>query len=80
MAGRNARLGLVLFTVYAVFYAAFVLVNAFAADWMDAKPLAGLNAAVLSGFGLIVLALVLALFYGVTASSAPSDMQNGEGR
>lgn len=67
MAGRNARLGLVLFGVYASFYAAFVFTSAFAPGWMDARLFAGLNLAVLSGFGLIVLALALALVYGVLA-------------
>ena len=73
MAGRNARIGLVLFGVYAVCYAAFVLTNAFAAEWMDAVPLAGLNLAVLWGFALIVLALVLALIYGVAAGHGEGD-------
>jgi uncharacterized membrane protein (DUF485 family) len=77
MAGRNARIGLVLFVLYAACYAAFVFVSAFAPDWMDAKPFAGLNLAILSGFGLIVLALVLALIYGVMADRGPRDLANG---
>ncbi len=71
MAGPNSRLGLRLFALYASCYAAFVLTNAFAADAMDWTPIAGLNLAILSGFGLIVLALVLALIYGVAASREP---------
>lgn len=71
MAGRNARIGLVLFCVYALCYAAFVFTSAFAPDLMDVKPFAGLNLAVLSGFGLIVLALALALVYGALADRAP---------
>lgn len=71
MAGRNARLGLALFAVYALFYGTFVLANAFAAEVMDWSPVAGLNLAVLSGFGLIVLALFVALIYGFAASSEP---------
>jgi uncharacterized membrane protein (DUF485 family) len=53
-----------LFLVYSVFYLGFVLVNAFAADWVEWVPFAGLNLAILWGFGLIGLALVLALVYG----------------
>ena len=67
MQNRNSRIGVALFAVYAACYAAFVLTAAFAADVMDAKPFAGLNLAILSGFGLIVLAMVLALVYGVAA-------------
>jgi uncharacterized membrane protein (DUF485 family) len=77
MAGRNARIGLVLFIVYAACYAAFVFVSAFAPDWMDAKPFAGLNLAILSGFGLIVLALVLALIYGVMADRGTDALSKG---
>jgi uncharacterized membrane protein (DUF485 family) len=77
MAGRNARIGLVLFVLYAACYAAFVFVSAFAPDWMDVKPFAGLNLALLSGFGLIVLALVLALLYGVMADRQPSGIAGG---
>lgn len=75
MAGRNARLGLLLFSVYAACYTAFVLINAFASHLMEATPLAGLNLAVLSGFGLIVLAFVLAMVYGFAAKDVP----HGEG-
>jgi len=77
MAGRNARLGLVLFGVYAVCYAAFVLISAFAPQAMEAEPALGLNAAVLSGFGLIVLAMVLALVYGYGATSEPTAAEPG---
>lgn len=72
MQNTNARRGLFFFTVYAVCYAAFVLVNALAADWMEATVFLGLNLAIVSGFGLIVLALVLALAYGAIAKSAPN--------
>lgn len=59
---RNARVGLVLFAVYLAFYAAFVVLVAFAADWMQTE-IAGVNVAIYSGFGLIVGAFVLALVY-----------------
>lgn len=59
---RNARLGLVLFAVYLAFYAAFVVLTAFAADWMRTE-VAGVNVAIFAGFGLIVGAFVLALAY-----------------
>lgn len=58
----NARLGLVLFAVYLVAYAAFMLVNAFAPAWMD-EVIGGLNVAVVSGLGLIGAAVLLAVIY-----------------
>ena len=43
--------------------------NAFAAETMEATPLAGVNLAIWYGIGLIVLAVVLALIYGWVAKS-----------
>ena len=61
---RNTRYGVLLFSVYLLFYGSYVGVNAFAPEIMQRTPLAGLNLAILSGFGLIGLAVVLAFFYG----------------
>jgi uncharacterized membrane protein (DUF485 family) len=69
----NTRLGLILFAVYLVFYLGFVLINAFAADLMETSTLAGLNLAIVYGFGLIVAALVLALIYGFMCRSEPAE-------
>lgn len=61
----HARFGRVLFLIYALFYATFVLLCTFFPETMDWAPLAGINLAVWSGFGLIGGALILALIYGV---------------
>lgn len=59
----NSRRGLWLFAIYQVFYAAFVLLNAFGRAWMKQQPWAGVNLAIWYGFGLIAGALLLALTY-----------------
>ncbi len=64
MESRNARIGLILFAIYLVLYAGFVFVNAFAPELMEVTPIAGVNLAILYGFGLIIAALALALLYG----------------
>ncbi len=61
---RNARYGLVLFVIYLAIYGAFVALNAFWPAVMAREAFAGLNIAVVYGFGLIVAALVLAAVYG----------------
>lgn len=61
---RNTRYGVILFLIYLLFYGTYVGVNAFAPEVMRRTPVAGLNLAILSGFGLIGLAVVLALIYG----------------
>lgn len=64
MQSRNMKIGLTLFGVYLLLYGGFVLINAFAPTAMEATPVAGVNLAILYGFGLIIAALVLALIYG----------------
>ena len=69
----NTRLGLILFVIYLVFYLGFVLINAFAADLMETETLAGLNLAIVYGFALIVVALVMALIYGLCCRNEPVE-------
>ncbi|MCH2126675.1 MAG: DUF485 domain-containing protein [Pirellulaceae bacterium] len=64
MQSYNAKLGLLFFTVYTLFYSAFVFLNVFAPQMMEQTPIQGVNLAILLGIGLIVLALVMALLYG----------------
>lgn len=60
---RNARYGLILFLVYLVVYGGFVALSAFSPETMAAPAIAGVNVAVVYGFVLIGLALVLAIVY-----------------
>ena len=60
---RNARYGIILFTIYTLIYAAFVGISAFAPQVMAKPVLGGVNLAVVYGFGLIVLAFAMALVY-----------------
>ena len=75
MEKRNARIGFVLFVVYLLLYIGFVLLNAFAADVMEMTPIAGVNLAILSGFGLIITALILALAYGFLCKEEPAEQE-----
>jgi uncharacterized membrane protein (DUF485 family) len=63
--GRNARYGLVLFLAYLVVYVGFVALSAFSPATMARPVVAGVNVAVVYGFGLIALAFVLAIVYMV---------------
>ena len=60
---HNTRMGVVLLVVYVVFYGGFMALSAFWPAAMAQTPTGGANVAVLYGFFLIVLALVLALVY-----------------
>lgn len=59
----NARLGVVLFLVYVLFYGLFVAMSAFRLDIMAKPFLAGVNLAVVYGFALIIGAFLMALLY-----------------
>lgn len=78
MQSHNSRIGLILFCVYLTLYSGFVLLNAFAADMMEKTPIAGLNVAILYGFGLIIGALFMALLYGAMCKN-PSANDSPQG-
>ncbi|MDO9695386.1 MAG: DUF485 domain-containing protein [Candidatus Latescibacteria bacterium] len=62
--GYKTRLGVVMFIIYCVVYAGFVMTNVVnEGRAMQTIVFAGLNLAVVYGFGLIIFALVLALIY-----------------
>ena len=64
------RLGLVLFLIYVLLYSGFVVGMAVAPAWMSRAVPGGVNVAVIYGFGLIGIAFVLALIYGLLGRSA----------
>jgi uncharacterized membrane protein (DUF485 family) len=81
---RNAHLGIRLFLLYALFYLAFMLVNAFAPQWGEWEPIDGLNLAILWGFALIGSAFVLAMIYGIFCQNPDNtsalDRSESEGK
>ncbi len=71
----NARIGLILFSLYLLSYVGFVAVNAFSPESMERSVVSGLNLALVYGFGLIIGAVVLSGVYGLVSrdSADPSD-------
>ena len=72
------RLGAWMFALYAVVYAGFVVINLARPGWMEKTVLAGLNLAVVYGFGLIVFALVLALVYSRACERREKRLREAE--
>lgn len=79
MQTRFSPLGLVLFAVYLLLYCGFVLLNAFAPDSMEATPVAGLNVAILYGFALILVAVILSMVYGLLCKDQAEDSPPSQG-
>ncbi|MEZ6098624.1 MAG: DUF485 domain-containing protein [Pirellulaceae bacterium] len=80
----NQRLGLIFFAVYTLLYIGFVALNAISAETMEMTPVAGINLAVLYGFGLMIAAIVMAMVYGAmckaTSGKTSSPEADGEGQ
>ena len=74
-AAKKTRLGILMFVVYALVYAAFVIVTTIDPHSMETVIL-GQNLAVIYGFGLIIFALILALIYNAISTGA-EDRMNG---
>ncbi len=62
-AARKAKLGVKLFFIYTIIYAGFVLIGLFKPELMGLELMAGQNIAIIYGFGLIVLAIVMGFIY-----------------
>ena len=81
----NARWGVRLFLLYSLCYLSFTLINAFFPEWAEWKPAGGVNLAIWWGMGLIGLAFVLAVIYGLLCRSEdeprprPPDGSRGGG-
>jgi len=76
---KNSRIGLVLFFIYLLFYGGFVYFSAFRSEAMAGHAFAGVNIAVVYGFGLIVVALVLALIYLKLCVHVDESQDGGRG-
>lgn len=72
------KLGARLFIAYALFYAGFVAINLIEPALMEKTIWAGLNLAVVYGFGLIIVALILALLYSRACLRKEKAMKGAE--
>jgi uncharacterized membrane protein (DUF485 family) len=60
---HNARVGLVLFFIYCIFYGGFIYLSAFSRETSAAPSWGGVNVAIVYGFALIIGAFVLSIVY-----------------
>ena len=74
---KKTRLGVILFIVYLLIYAGFVVIGTLFTDAMGVH-FAGLNLAVIYGMGLIILAAVVGLFYNYFCTKYEKQMNREE--
>jgi uncharacterized membrane protein (DUF485 family) len=72
----KTRLGVQMFFVYALVYAGFVLINIIKPVLMETEIIFGLNLAVVYGFGLIILSLIMALVYNYLCVKKEKSLNN----
>ncbi len=79
--GYKSKLGVRMFLVYAAIYIGFVALNIISPLTMEKTILLGLNLAVIYGFGLIIIALIMALVYNraCTNKEQKLDRETGGG-
>jgi len=73
---RKAKLGIRLFIVYLLIYAGFVLIGLTKPEIMGFKILGGQNLAIVYGFGLIVLAIVMGFIYNYACTRLEKKLNN----
>jgi uncharacterized membrane protein (DUF485 family) len=74
----KSRLGVWMFILYALFYAAFVAINLINPLLMERTVVWGLNLATVYGFALIIVALVQALVYNMICTNRERALETKE--
>jgi len=77
--GYKSKLGVMMFLIYAVIYAGFVAINIISPLIMEKTIFLGLNLAVIYGFALIIIALILALIYNHACVLKENELNNQDG-
>ena len=70
---RRIRIGVRMTILYSIVYGGFVALSVFRPSWMGAKAILGLNLAVAYGLGLIVIAILFAMFYNYLCRTSRMD-------
>ncbi len=75
----KTRLGVWMFALYSLVYASFVAISVTNVSVLEAEGMLGMNLAVVFGFGLIVVALILALIYNHLCTKKESELNAVDG-
>jgi uncharacterized membrane protein (DUF485 family) len=70
----KAKLGVYMFIVYVIIYAGFIFINVVSPKSMAVLVFAGLNLAIVYGFGLIVLAIIMGLIYNYLCTKKEDEL------
>jgi uncharacterized membrane protein (DUF485 family) len=73
-AQKKAKLGVLLFFIYTFIYSGFVAIGLSKPEWMGLESLGGQNLAVVYGFGLIILAIIMGFVYNTMCTRMENEM------
>lgn len=73
-ASKKAKLGVILFLLYTVIYAGFVVIGLVKPELMGLELLGGQTIAIIYGFGLIVLAIIMGFIYNFFCTRMENKM------
>jgi len=77
----KAKLGIYMFFVYVIIYAGFIVINVASPKLMGLILFSGLNMAVVYGFGLILLAIVMGIVYNHLCTKKEDELNiQGDGK
>lgn len=75
---KKAKLGIILFVIYSLVYAGFVAIGVTNYELMGKIVFAEQNLAVVYGFGLIILAIVMGIVYNWVCTGYENEMNKEE--
>ncbi len=73
-APKKAKLGVILFIAYTLIYSGFVLIGLTKPELMGLELIGGQNIAIIYGFGLIILAIVMGFIYNYFCTRMENKM------
>jgi uncharacterized membrane protein (DUF485 family) len=73
------KIGVFLFIIYCIIYFGFIIINTVAPKLMELKMFLGLNLAVVYGFGLIIIAIIMGLIYNHLCTKKENELNKDDG-
>ena len=70
----KTKIGFILFIVYGLIYAGFVGIATFSEELMGTILFFGLNLAIIYGWGLIILAIIMGLVYNALSTKKENEL------
>lgn len=78
-AEKKSTLGVILFLVYTIIYSGFVFIGLTSPELMGLELIGGQNIAIIYGFGLIALAIVMGFIYNYFCTKLEDKMNKNQG-